>query len=160
MKNEQEILNDMESIESATVVEACRLIGEYNGSLKKYLVMFTAQLCDVEQEALLSESKNIDTVRARWLYWYAYRYMTGETHETIAKRNVTRKRFSSQSVGNAIFNMAQLIAEDGIWTKRWFVLKKIIKTILKNQSFEQDLFKPTVTVKFPKGVNVELIKQE
>lgn len=154
--NEEQAIQEMKDLEREAIYNVCGILVGYNMLFRENLERVVASLCDVPVVSMLFDTTRIDYVRARWLYWYAYRYMTDESLERIGKLHNTVE-FSGCAVGRAISKMAMLIGGDTIWTKRWIILKRFIKAILKNE----DAINNTVTVKVaaPKGINVEL-KQE
>lgn len=158
MTKEEQVKYDVAYLEVQTVERACDLIQSYNGDLRAYLARFTAALCDVDYISIMTDTKHIDSVRARWLFWYGYRYMTGDSYETIANVNKEWREFAPSSVGAAITKMAMLISKESIWTKRWYYLKKIIRSIQKPIDMEKDLFSSKVVITYPKNVDVELKK--
>ena len=47
--------------------------------INKYLSDFVAALCEVPKSSMLSNTHVAYCAHARYLYWYAYRYMTNES---------------------------------------------------------------------------------
>lgn len=162
MKSEHEIANEVVSIEDKTISEVLKLLSEYNGDIRDYLAYMTGALCGVCLESVLKDTKHIDVVHARWLFWYAYRYMTGESFESISQRTRQWHKFDDSSISVGVTKMSMLISQNTIWTKRWVILKKIIKVVMKNHDTQLDLFPSTVVVKVthPKGVNIEIKDEE
>ena len=158
MKAEEEIINDINKLEEETINEACKLLSAYNKGLKHYLACLVASLCGVSVGDLYTNTKHIGIIQSRWLFWYAYRYMTNESYESISRNSSEWRHFGSACVGQSVTKMAMMISQDDIWSKRWAVLKRMIKIMLRNTSKEQDLFQTPITIKvvYPKNVNVEL----
>lgn len=158
--NDDIIKGDMTKIERSTIDAACGLLRQYNIELRRYLVVLVAGLCDVSADDMMTNTKNITIVQARWLYWYAYRYMTNESYDSIARRNSWR-RFAPSCIAAACSKMAMMISNGTIWTKRWAYLKKIIR-IMTDAEKQGELFKDSVMVKViaPKGIQVEIKNEQ
>ena len=107
---------------------------------------------------MLSDTSVAYLAQARWLYWYALRYMTNETYDKIAERTMrkTPYRFTPNGIGQSINKMSAMIVNEPIWTKRWIILKRIIK--LRDTVVKEKVETETVTMKIiaPKGVKLEL----
>lgn len=159
LKTWDEVIQNVEDIEANNIKPALKLLSDYNGDLRMYLACITASLCDVDVACLFGDTHKIDHNKARWLYWYALRYMTGESFESIGLKNQQRQ-FSDTCVSQSVTKMSMMIAENSIWAKRWSVLKRIIKMMVKVDEQEQELFpkKIKVRVTAPKGVEVEFSK--
>ena len=159
LKTWDEIMQNIEDIESDNIKSALKLLSEYNGELKMYLANITASLCDIDVSCLFGDTHKIDYNKARWLYWYALRYMTGESFESIGLRNPQRQ-FSDTCVSQSVTKMSMMIADDEIWAKRWSILRRIIKMMVKVEEHEKELFPRKIKVKVtvPKGVEVEFLK--
>lgn len=158
-KSDREIANDVNAIADKTIVEACRLLEGYEGDLRRYLAEITAAVCGVEIENLLTDTKRIESSQSRWLYWYAYRYMTNESYESMSNKTRATRYFVPSCVAHSIAKMTMLINEEGIWMKRWTFLRRVIRIILDKDG-EEELFQRTIKlrVQTPKGINVELEK--
>lgn len=150
--------NNIKEIEATTLKFACDLLKDYNSDIREYLVKIVESLCEVPTGMLLTDTGCIDTIRARWLYWYAYRYLTDDSFDKIAKHSEHIRKFSSTCVCASVSKMSMLIAQSGMWAKRWYVLKQIIKTIVRTNSPEQELFPTELTLKVihPKGVSINI----
>ena len=156
MKTENEIIDDMRSIEEKTIDSACELLSTYGGEMRQYLARIAASLCCVEENEIMANTKNIDIVQARWFFWYAYRYMTNESYESMAQRSKAYRHFSASCVGASVAKMSMMISKEPIWTKRWTILKRIVKIMLKNINNETPNEVVTLTITHPKGVTIEL----
>lgn len=160
------MIRDTEEIKTAakmeedTISEICRIVRDYRRLTDEHLQRIVADLCGVSVEGMMGDIRHLHNSQARWLYWYAYRYMTNDSYESIAKNNEYRK-FTHPCVCQSISKMSDFISASTIWTKRWTVLKHIIKGILAKQPKQQQLFGDDITIKVtaPKGVNVELIQE-
>lgn len=156
---QQRTESNIHSLEESTIIQACELLRNYDGGLKEHLAHIVAELCNVSVNAMMKETKHIDVVRARWLYWYAYRYMTDESHYSIAQYCSQWRKFTSTCISHSIAKMAVIIDGNSIWAKRWIILKRLIKIMLNKNVGDEQPSNITIKITHPKGVNVEL-KQE
>ena len=103
------------------------------------------------------ECNNIDVVQARGLYWYARRYMTGDTYEKIGKTPTDGKTFTKVGVATSVNKIAHLIESQPIWKKRWSIIKRIVKT--KQQDSGVDT---TIVIQVPKSLkdNVNIVVKD
>ena len=155
---EEEIKQNLEENERITMNCICDTLSSYGGRIRLYLADFIASLCNVEKEKMFSTCNNLDVAQARWLFWYAYRYMTNETYEKIGKLSgeLYGKTFTKVGVAASVNKMYELIENGGIWRKRWLIVKRIIK--ISNTLIEEQENQP-IKIVVPKDANVELIKQ-
>lgn len=155
---EEEIKQNLEENERITMNCVCDTLSAYGGRIRLYLADFIASLCNVEKEKMFSTCNNLDVAQARWLFWYAYRYMTNETYEKIGKLSgeLYGKTFTKVGVAASVNKMYELIENGGIWRKRWLIVKRIIK--ISNTLIEEQENQP-IKIVIPKDANVELIKQ-
>ena len=155
---EEEIKQNLEENERKTIEYICGALSTYGFSVRLYLSDFIASLCNVEKEKMFSTCNNLDVAQARWLFWYAYRYMTNETYEKIGKLSgeLYGKTFTKVGVAASVNKMYELIEQQPIWRKRWLIVKRIIK--FSNSLIEEDEKQP-IRIVVPKNANVELIKQ-
>ena len=155
---EEEIKQNLEENERKTIEYICGALNTYGFNVRLYLADFIASLCNVEKEKMFSTCNNLDVAQARWLFWYAYRYMTNETYEKIGKLSgeLYGKTFTKVGVAASVNKMYELIENGGIWRKRWLIVKRIIK--FSNTLIEEQENQP-IKIIIPKDANVELIKQ-
>ena len=155
---EKEIKQNLEENERITMNCVCDTLSSYGGRIRLYLADFIASLCNVEKEKMFSTCNNLDVAQARWLFWYAYRYMTNETYEKIGKLSgeLYGKTFTKVGVAASVNKMYELIENGGIWRKRWLIVKRIIK--ISNTLIEEQENQP-IRIVVPKDANIELIKQ-
>ena len=158
IKSDEQIKSDWERLENDNIEKACEYLRMYEGDIEDYVAEIVASLCNVDVDKMLSDTSVAYLAQARWLYWYALRYMTNETYDKIAERTMhkTPYRFTPNGIGQSINKMSAMIVNEPIWTKRWIILKRIIKlrdTVVKEKSEIE-----TVTMKIiaPKGVKLEL----
>ena len=158
MKTDAEVISDIQRIEADTIDKVCSLLRDYHSQTKDYIADITASLCGISKDDMLTDTRHIDVIRARWLYWYAYRYMFDVSYESIAKQSSNRL-FTTPCVGQAIAKMSLLVDTNTIWNKRWTILKSIIKIMLNGTDNAHEQQPTTITLKVPKNINVELKKE-
>lgn len=155
---EEEIKQELANNEQRMIECVCDALSNYELDMRTYLARFVSALCDVEIERMFSDDNHLDVAQARWLFWYAYRYMTNETYEKIGKLSgeLYGKTFTKVGVAASVNKMYELIEQQPIWRKRWLIVKRIIK--FSNSLIEEDEKQP-IRIVVPKNANVELIKQ-
>ena len=155
---EEEIKQNLEENERITMNCVCDTLSAYGERIRLYLADFIASLCNVEKEKMFSNCNNLDVAQARWLFWYAYRYMTNETYEKIGKLSgeLYGKTFTKVGVAASVNKMYELIENGGIWRKRWLIVKRIIK--ISNTLIEEQENQP-IKIIIPKNANVELKRE-
>ena len=155
---EKEIQSDiLTKNENDTIDGICKLLSDYNGNICDYIADFVSSLCNVTKDAMFSDSQMVDVAQARGLFFYTYRYATGDTYSKIA--NTTKetygKTFSEAGIKMSVGRMSELIEKKTIWNKRWSILKLIIKS-QKDEIKEPPI---PIVIKIPKNV-IATIKQE
>ena len=154
---EEEIKQTLESDERNAMQLVCDILSNHEKSISMYLADFVASLCSVDKERMFSACNDIDVAQARWLYFYAYRYMTNDTYEKIGKLSgeLYGKKFTKVGVAASVNKMYTLIEQQPIWRKRWTIVKRIIK--LQNKM----VFEPQVpiTITIPKNVELTIKKE-
>ena len=155
---EEEIKQNLEENERKTIEYICGALNTYGFSVRLYLADFIASLCNVEKEKMFSTCNNLDVAQARWLFWYAYRYMTNETYEKIGKLSgeLYGKTFTKVGVAASVNKMYELIENQPIWRKRWTIIKRVIKT---GENVIEDEAKKPIRIIIPKDANVELKRE-
>lgn len=129
IKSDNEIVQDWSRIETENIERACELLGGYEQEIENYLAHIVASLCGVDVKEMLTDTAISHLAQPRWLYWYAVRYMTNETYEKIGERTTAKSgyKFTPNGIGQSINKMSAMIASEPIWTKRWTIVKRIIK---------------------------------
>lgn len=153
--NDETIQSNIKLIEDETIEKACALLSSYNNKIRDYLACFVSSLCDVEFSELLYDTKHLNVVKARWLYWYAYRYLTNDSFDTIARMTSQNRKFATSCVGSSCAKMSRMIDIEPVWNKRWQILKRIIKIANKTSLNESQ----TIRITYPRNIKIEL-KQE
>ena len=158
IKSDEQIKSDWAHLENDNVAMACEYLSRYDGDIEDYIADIVASLCNVDVDKMLSDTSVAYLAQARWLYWYAIRYMTNETYDKIAERTIRKSdyRFTPNGIGQSINKMSMMITNEPIWTKRWVILKRIIK--LRDAAIKDSCETETMTMRIiaPKGVKVEL----
>lgn len=158
MKSDEQIKKELKDIDAFTVQNVCDTLRLYNKATKEYLACFVAAVCDVSVDDMLTDTKHLQNSHARWLYWLAYRYMTNENYDSIARKTGTKRLFTVGSVGYCISKMSMMVESEPIWVKRWIIIKRVIKAILDNGDVAPNELPTTLTLKVlpPQGVDVKL----
>lgn len=156
MNSDEKIIDDWNNLDNADIDEICSLLRLHEHRIQDYLVDCVAATCDVDKNDMMTNVSDINTIHSRWLFWYAYRYMTKESFVRISK--ITQRygrKFTEQSISNSVNKMGNMIANETIWTKRWVIIKRIIK--LRDKAAKSDLQDVVkVVVHHPKNVEVKL----
>ena len=155
---EEEIKNELADNERIAMKCVCDTLLNYEGRVRNYLADFVASLCNVEKEKMFSENNSLDVAQARWLFWYAYRYMTGETYEKIGRLSYDTygKTFTKVGVASSVNKMSVMIEQQPIWKKRWTIVKRIIR--ITNSLIDENAEEP-IKIIIPKNANVELKRE-
>lgn len=152
MKSEDTIISEWQEMDS--VEKILQAIRHHELDMQDYLAETVAALCNVDKDAMLGGSDKSYLSQARWLFWYAYRYMTGETFEKLSiltmKANNNARRFSTTAIGAGYNKMSALIQSDPLWEKRWSIIKRIIK--LRENPNEKKVDN-TITINIPKHLS-------
>ena len=153
---DEELEKELEDNERLTIKCICDTLRNQEIRTRTYLADFVAELCGVEKEKMFSACNSLDVAQARWLYWYAYRYMTNETYEKIGRLSgeLYGKAFTKVGVASSVNKMYKLIEQQPIWRKRWTIIKRIIKE--NSESIVEPPIPITITV--PKNVEVTIKK--
>lgn len=155
---EDEVVQELKDNEKQMVDSICSVLSAYEGNIRLYLSKFVAALCDVEIERMFSNDNHLDVAQARWLFWYAYRYMTGETYEKIGRLSepIYNKSFTKVGVAASVNKMYTLIEQQPIWRKRWTIIKRVIK---QSENFIDESATKPIRITIPKDANVELKRE-
>ena len=158
MKSDDEIKRDWQQLETENIEKACELLRQHESRIEDYIADIVASLCNVDCTEMLTNSSTAYLAQARWLYWYAIRYMTNETYDKIALRTTAKSgcSFTPNGIGQSINKMALLVAQEPIWIKRWTIIKHIIK--LRDANQQDFVPQETVTMRViaPKNIKVEI----
>lgn len=147
MKSEETIALELKRIDN--VEPMLDILRHYELDMYQYLADFVAALCNVSKDVMLGKSEKAHIAQPRWLFWYAYRYMTGETLEKVANMTVLcgGYKFTTNGIGQCVNKMSALISTEPLWQKRWNIIKRIIK--LRDNDDEKKIDN-TIVVSVPK----------
>lgn len=157
MMNEEMIASDWRNLDS--IEDILSAVRQHDIDIMAYLADTVASLCNIERKDMLKGCGEAHLAQPRWLFWYAYRYMTGETLEKIA--DMTEKcgghRFTTNGIGQCVNKMSKMISSEPMWTKRWTIIKRIIKLRDAGINKKSD---STITINVPKElkdvINIEI----
>lgn len=128
IKNEEEIVRDWREIHDEHAKQICDILHDHELKVQDYLAHMVAAQCDVTTQDMMTKDDRLHFSHARWLFWYAYRYMTNDTYEHIAQISERfGRKFTQQGISASVNKMSSLIAAETVWTKRWILVKKVIK---------------------------------
>lgn len=157
MINDDMIASDWRNLDS--VEDILDAVKRHEMDIMEYLAATVASLCNIELKDMLKLSSEEHLAKPRWLFWYAYRYMTGETLEKVAEMTARcgGHRFTPNSIGQCVNKMSQMISSEPTWTKRWTIVKRIIKI---RDSVTDKKSDGTITITIPKElrdiINIEI----
>lgn len=157
MINDDMIASDWRNLDS--VEDILEAVKRHEMDIMTYLADTVASLCNISRNDMLKGSSEAHLAQPRWLFWYAYRYMTSETLEKVA--DMTKRcgghRFTPNGIGQCVNKMSQMISSEPMWTKRWTIIKRIIKLRDVDSNKKQD---STITITVPKElkdiINIEI----
>lgn len=166
MKNDDTIRVELSEIHDETIGRACELLRSYAYEIQEYLASFVASICELTVKEMFEEcskyNKSNYRSQARWLFWYAYRYMTNESYDRIALMTKQHYRHSitPSGIGMSINKMARLVEMDATWMKRWIVVRRVIKiyqeTNIPFNSRKNEPQKVKVLIVHPKSVDMKV----
>ena len=127
--------------------------------IKNHLADFVSALCGVQKDSMLSNTHVAYCAHARYMYWYAYRYMTNESYEKIATLSCEDgHKYTQSAISTGINRMSVMIEQEPPWNKRWLIVKRIIN-VIKTQERERDIDN-TIVIQVPKDlkgkVNIQI----
>ena len=158
MGKDEKIIQDWEMIDNAYIDEVCRLLRLHETNIQEYMVDCVASICDVDKLDMMTNVSNLNTIHSRWLFWYAYRYMTKDSFSHISHITLRYgKKFTEQSVSSSVNKMGNMIDNDTIWAKRWAIIKRIIK--LRDSTLSDENQNAVVIVQYPKNIEIKLRKK-
>ena len=127
MKSDDVIITEMGAIDD--VEHVINMFRENEIDMMQYLADTVASLCNIDKSDMLGKTARPHIANARWLYWYAYRYMTGETYEKIAEmtNKIATGHFTASTICSACNRMDELKTAEPIWQKRWNTIKRVVR---------------------------------
>ena len=156
MKSDDVILTEIGAIDD--VEHVINLFRDSEIDMMTYLADTVASLCNIDKDEMLSKTARPHIANARWLYWYAYRYMTRETYEKIAEmtNRIAKGHFTASTICSACNRMEELKSSEPMWQKRWNTIKRIVRMRDCSGSGNDEY---TITVCVPRELK-EMIKIE
>lgn len=160
--NIDEAKDFFENKDKEIVEQICYILRGYENVILHHVSDFVASICGVDRTQMLSNCDKIPLAQARWLYWYAIRYMTNDTYDKIADRTALQgHHFASSSIGLCINKMARLIESEPIWKKRWYIVKPILRMWMEKHAGTSHNEETKVVISCPKDCNIKFdIKKE
>lgn len=156
MSNDEDIKKEWERIENESIRKALEHLGSYEMDVRRHLAACVASLCNVDCDMMLTDTSKVYIAQSRWLYWFAYRYMTDETYKKIALHTKDDGyEFTLRAVAKGITKMSEMV-ESGIWKKRWVILKRIIKMFGETSVESSVKEKKTIRMVVYKPADVEV----
>lgn len=162
--NEKTMKSEIDSLRNKSFKEIEKILRRYDYNEQDMIATFVASLCDVDVADMLSVTNNAQISQARWLYWFALRYYTHDTYQSISERTkMDGHAFASAGIGVCIGKMSDLIETDDVWKRRWVVTRRMIRLMsdpndyqLNDFSYNSQKYKLMLTV--PKGMkgNIEI----
>lgn len=130
MINEESVKAELREVQDVAMKEIDLALSKVDYDIQNMLSKYVASVCNVEEGDMLAPVSNLHATQARWLYWYALRYMTGATYDHIAEMSAfDGAQVRAVSVSKGIAKISVLIDRDRSWTARWRVIKHIIKLV-------------------------------
>lgn len=147
---------DIKQMSAYHIQQAIKHLQMQEQEIHDYLADLVTALCDVTTEEAFSNTDVIYLAHARWLYWYAYRYMTNESYEKIAKRTSRYGHlFHLRSIQSGVNKMSAMIEIEPVWRQRWSVVKQIIKELQTNEKENSDIDN-TIIIQVPRDLRDEI----
>lgn len=155
MKSDNEIKNEWLRLDKKTFKEIETILQNFKFDAQVLVGSFVASICGVDYSDLFVENKKQHQTHARWLYWHALRYMTGETYERISVRTYFDGcKFSSQNIGIGISKMTKMIGMEKEWRKRWMLVKHLIDLREDPHGYHQNDFTNPMPQKYKLSLRV------
>ena len=149
-KTEEEINNDIERLRDYHIRKALEHLHKHEQAIVEYMADFVASLCDVRKEDIHSDSDVVYIAHARWLYWYACRYLMNESYSKMSEQSSRNGHtFSIRTIQNGTSKMATMVEDEPTWKRRWSIVRHIIKLYNDTTVHKQD---NTIVIQVPKGM--------
>lgn len=133
IKNDEEIRQDWKEHVDDNIEQALLCLKKSEHGVYEYLAECVASVCETTVKDMLDDNNYIWNAHARWLFWYAYRYMTQDSYEKMARAlEVMGHPFAYRTIQSGVTKMTMLIDTNPAWNKRWMVIKRIIKLSERN----------------------------
>lgn len=103
-------------------------------------------ICGIRSDELMIDTHAAHISHARWLFWYAYRYVTNESYLKMSEVLKTpHKKFVGRAIQQGVTKMSMMIECEPVWHKRW----ESIKQLIKQKYGEEDGVDNTITICVP-----------
>lgn len=87
-----------------------------------------SEICGISPDDIMVDTHAAHISHARWLFWYAYRYVTNESYLKMSETLKTpRKKFVGRAIQQGVTKMSMMIECEPVWRKRWDCIKQVIK---------------------------------
>lgn len=157
MIDKEETMVFFDEQEAGLVAKVCDLLRGHEELVMNKMADFVAAACGVDKDMMLNDCDKLFVAQARWLYWYAIRYMTNDTYDKMAERAALQGHpFASSSIGLCINKMSKLIETNPLWEHRWTIIKSIAKIWMNSDNGSiQKKQEIKITVHHPKEYDVK-----
>lgn len=154
-KSEEEIKNELMQMDE-NIVRAMGYLRNYEKDILNYIAEVVSSVCNVDKERMMSDDRTLPVTQSRWLFWYAYRYMTSYTYERISEETSREctKQYTAVGVSVGTNKMSVMIEQEPIWKKRWGVVRRIIKLINDDDDTEREAH--TITIQVPRELKGQI----
>lgn len=147
--SDEEVKKGWASVDSENLEQALFHLRKCGIAVSEYLADAVASLCGVDTKEMMTNRNSAHISQPRWLYWYAYRYMTGESYTKMASDlSASTKGFTINGIRVGVEKMSAMIESEPMWRKRWTIIKRIIK--LREQ--DSECTRNTIVVQVPKEI--------
>jgi hypothetical protein len=87
-----------------------------------------SEICGISPDDIMVDTHAAHISHARWLFWYAYRYVTNESYLKMSETLKTpHKKFVGRAIQQGVTKMSMMIECEPVWHKRWESIKQVIK---------------------------------
>jgi len=148
---DDEIQARWRALDQQDIDNLCQGLRSHERQVQGFLCEIVASVCDVDKDDLLKSTDNVSVAHARWLFWYALRFLTNETYEKMVASINHEYGFSfrARSITSGVNKMATMIERDDLWKDRWRIVKHVIG--LRTQGTQQAFdFSKKITITIPK----------
>lgn len=125
-KTDEEIRNEWKALDTKNVEMACEFLSRHEIQIQDYLADIVSSLCNTGKAFILClKNKELKYVHARWLLWYAYKYLTAESYKTMSMNKLC-SCVDVNSIRYGVTKMDEMIEREPLWKKRWTIVKRIL----------------------------------
>ena len=161
--NEKETLTktNLEKSKEGVYKEISTLLQKHECDTTLMLTASVAALCNVDVEDMMKQGQKMTNAHARWLLYYALRYMKNCTNEYIA--NITAYngvKHTDMAIRVGVNRMSEMISREPVWRNRWETLKHLIKQVQGEDVTRIAPRKQKVVISVPRDIEVEIKKEK